>query len=236
MNATKYSDPGSQISFTGAVQGDSLALTVRDNGIGIAPESLARIFEMFSQVEGIAGRSEGGLGIGLALVKGIVGLHGGRVEARSAGLGHGSEFTVHLPLAARAAESAAPESSVAQSPAAGRRILVADDNRDAAESLAMLLELAGHEVRVADHGRAALAVAQVFRPDTALLDIGMPDMSGYEVAQALRAEPWAAGIRLIALTGWGQDSDRKRAIDAGFDQHVVKPVDPDQLSGMIDRA
>jgi signal transduction histidine kinase len=235
MNAIKYSDPGSQISLTGRVQGASLALTVRDNGIGIAPDSLARIFEMFSQVDSMAGRTEGGLGIGLALVKGIVNLHDGHVEARSDGLGKGSEFTVRLPLAIHVSEAAAPVIVNAQTLAAGRRVLIADDNRDAAESLAMLLELAGHEVRVADHGRAALAVAQVFRPDMAVLDIGMPDMSGYEVAEALRSEPWSSGLTLIALTGWGQDSDRRRAIDAGFDHHLIKPVDPDRLAELIVR-
>ena len=235
MNATKYSEPASRIALTCTVQRDALALSVKDNGVGIAPESLARIFEMFSQVDSMAARSEGGLGIGLALVKGIVELHAGRVEARSAGLGNGSEFIVHLPLAAQAPATATPITDEVQLPSAGRRILVADDNRDAAESLAMLLEMAGHEVRVAHHGRAALAVAQAFRPDTALLDIGMPEMSGYEVAQALRNEPWAVGIRLIALTGWGQDSDRRRALEAGFDHHLIKPVDPDQLAGMMVR-
>ena len=234
MNAIKYSEPGSRISLSGAVQDGGLVLSVRDNGVGIAPDSLGRIFEMFSQVDGMAGRSEGGLGIGLALVKGIVELHGGQVEARSAGLGQGSEFVVRLSLAGLTTAPAARMAD-AQPTSAGHRILVADDNRDAAESLAMLLEMAGHEVRVADHGRAALAVAQVFRPDTALLDIGMPDMSGYEVAQALRAEPWASDIRLIALTGWGQDADRRRALEAGFDQHVVKPVDPDRLAELIGR-
>jgi signal transduction histidine kinase len=235
MNATKYSEPASRITLSCTVQGDALALSVKDNGVGIAPESLARIFEMFSQVDSMAARSEGGLGIGLALVKGIVELHSGRVEARSAGLGRGSEFIVHLPLAAQAPASATPITDEVQLPSAGRRILVADDNRDAADSLAMLLEMAGHEVRVAHHGRAALAVAQAFRPDTALLDIGMPEMSGYEVAQALRSEPWAVGLRLIALTGWGQDSDRRRALEAGFDHHLIKPVDPDQLAGMMVR-
>jgi len=194
---------------------------------------MPEIFEMFSQVSSVAGRSEGGLGIGLALVKGIAEMHGGSVEARSRGLGFGSEFIVRLPLAARPQVASRFGADPEQAPPARRRILVADDNRDAAESLAMLLEMAGHEVRVAHLGRAALALAQVFRPDTALLDIGMPDLSGYEVAQSLRAEPWAANIRLIALTGWGQDSDRRRALEAGFDHHLIKPVDPDQLAGLI---
>jgi len=160
-------------------------------------------------------------------------MHGGSVEAHSGGLGFGSEFIVHLPLAARPQAASHLATDAEQAPPARRRILIADDNRDAAESLAMLLEMAGHEVRVAHLGRAALALAQVFRPDTALLDIGMPDLSGYEVAQSLRAEPWAANIRLIALTGWGQDSDRRRALEAGFDHHLIKPVDPDQLAGLI---
>jgi CheY-like chemotaxis protein len=233
MNAVKYSDPGGRIELTGTVSGDMLVLSIKDDGVGIAPESIAGIFEMFSQVDSAAVRSEGGLGIGLALVKGIVKLHGGSVEAHSAGLGHGSEFIVRLPMSAspQAASQAAMDTGTAN--ATRRRILVADDNRDAAESLAMLLEMAGHEVRVAHLGRAALSLAQVFRPDTALLDIGMPDMSGYEVAESLRREPWAANIRLIALTGWGQDSDRRRALEAGFDHHLIKPVDPDKLAALI---
>ena len=233
MNAVKYSDPGSHIELKCTVQGGTLTLSVKDNGIGIAPESMPKIFEMFSQVDGVAGRSDGGLGIGLALVKGITELHGGKVEARSGGLGFGSEFIVHLPLVARPQATSRPVTDPAQAPSTRRRILVADDNRDAAESLAMLLEMAGHEVRVAHLGRSALSLAQMFRPDTALLDIGMPDLSGYEVAQSLRREPWAANIRLIAHTGWGQDSDRRRALEAGFDHHLIKPVDPDQLTGLI---
>lgn len=233
MNAVKYSDPGSRIELSCTVFDDTLLLSVKDDGVGIAPESIAGIFEMFSQVDSVAGRSEGGLGIGLALVKGIVRLHGGSVEALSAGLGSGSEFIVRLPMAEQLPATARPVSEPAKASPTRRRILVADDNRDAAESLAMLLEMAGHEVRVAHLGRAALSVAQVFRPDTALLDIGMPDMSGYEVAQSLRREPWAANIRLIALTGWGQESDRRRALEAGFDHHLIKPVDPDKLAALI---
>jgi signal transduction histidine kinase/ActR/RegA family two-component response regulator len=233
MNAVKYSDPGSHIELRCSVEGHTLSLSVKDNGIGIAPESIAGIFEMFSQVDTVAKRSEGGLGIGLALVKGITELHGGRVEARSAGLGFGSEFIAHLPLSTQTSASSRPAAGSEPAPSTRRRILVADDNRDAAESLAMLLEMAGHEVRVAHHGQAALSLAQVFRPDTALLDIGMPDMSGYEVARSLRREAWAENVQLIALTGWGQESDRRRALEAGFDHHLIKPVDPDQLAGLI---
>jgi signal transduction histidine kinase/CheY-like chemotaxis protein len=233
MNAAKYSDPGSHIVLRCSVHGDTLALSVKDNGIGMAPASIAGVFEMFSQVDDVAGRSEGGLGIGLALVKGITELHGGTVEARSAGLGCGSEFIVRLPLAAQVPVATGLACDPAPSPTSRRRILIADDNRDAAESLAMLLEIAGHEVRVAHFGRAALSLAQIFRPDIAVLDIGMPDLSGYEVAEALRQEQWAANTRLIALTGWGQDSDRRRALAAGFDHHLIKPVDPDRLAEVI---
>ena len=233
MNAAKYSDPGSHIRLECTASGDTLTLSVKDEGIGIAPESIAGIFEMFSQVDGVAERSGGGLGIGLALVKGIVDLHGGRVEARSAGLGLGSEFIVRLPLIVHSPKAPAHIADAPQAATNRRRILIADDNRDAAESLAMLLEMSGHEVRVAHLGHTALSIAQAFRPDTALLDIGMPDLTGYEVAESLRREPWAEGIALIALTGWGQESDRRRALEAGFDHHLIKPVDPDQLAELI---
>ncbi|MEO6187120.1 MAG: ATP-binding protein [Steroidobacteraceae bacterium] len=232
-NAAKFSDAGSRIDLAVTVDGQTLALSVRDNGIGIAPESLSKIFEMFSQIEGLAGRSDGGLGIGLALVKGLAELHGGSAEARSIGLGHGSEFIVRLPLATPLAGTAPDMGARAQEAPVRRRILVADDNRDAAESLSMLLEMAGHEVRVACLGREALAIAQVYRPDIVLLDIGMPDLNGYEVARAMRLESWALKVQLIALTGWGQAEDRRKALQAGFDHHLVKPIDPDQLEELI---
>jgi signal transduction histidine kinase len=233
MNAAKYSDAGSHIELVGTVQGDTLSLSVKDDGIGIAPECLTGIFEMFSQIDGVSRRSDGGLGIGLALVKGLTELHGGMVEARSGGLGHGSEFIVRLPLALPQLAASPPVDDPAPAALVRRRILIADDNQDAADSLSMLLQLAGHDVRVAHLGRAALALAEAFRPDTAVLDIGMPDLSGYEVAQMLRREPWATKMQLIALTGWGQHDDRRRAMEAGFDHHLVKPVDTDQLRGLI---
>ena len=234
-NAAKYTDAGGHITLSGYMDNGLLALSVKDDGIGIPAESLRGIFAMFSQVEGAAVRSEGGLGIGLALVNGLTELHGGSVEVSSEGLGHGSEFIVKLPVLTTdvmpALQVDAPTATVRRS-----RILVADDNTDAADSLAMILEMAGHDVRVVHDGRAALSVAQSFRPDIVLLDIGMPQLNGYEVAQALRQEPWGGNITLIALTGWGQESDRLKAMDAGFDRHLTKPVDPDTLEQLMGSA
>ena len=233
-NAAKYTDPAGHIELSGGVQNDTLWLSVKDDGIGIAPEALTRIFDMFSQIDSASVRAEGGLGIGLALVKGLLELHGGTIEATSEGLGQGSKFTVHVPLVASTATQ--KRASGADAPplaTAGRRVMVADDNTDAAEALAMLLELAGHEVRVAHGGRAALAIAQTFRPDVALLDIGMPDLSGYEVAKELRRLSWGAGICLVALTGWGRDDDRQRAMVAGFDRHLTKPIDAGALEALL---
>jgi PAS domain S-box-containing protein len=234
-NSAKYTDPAGHIELSVSVQDHLLCLSVKDDGIGIAPESLNKIFEMFSQVDSASARSEGGLGIGLALVKGIVDLHGGTVGARSAGPGLGSEFTVSLPLAPAEAVATASNPNAPPLAVTGLRVIVADDNKDAADALAMLLELSGHEVRVAHGGRAALSLAQTFRPDVVILDIGMPDLSGYEVAEQLRREPWGESIMLIALTGWGRDDDRQRATAAGFDQHMTKPVDPEKLEALISK-
>lgn len=232
-NASKYSDAGSHVELVATVRQNTLTLSVKDDGIGIDPRSIGTVFDMFSQIDGVEGRSEGGLGLGLALVKGLAELQGGSVEARSAGLGQGSEFLLRLPVA-EAPPAASPAKNEASNQAAvARRILIADDNQDAAESMALLLELGRHTVRTAHLGRAALSLAQTFRPDTVLLDIGMPDLSGYEVAQRLRQEPWAIGAHLIALTGLGQEADRQRALAAGFDHHLVKPVDTDQLVALI---
>jgi PAS domain S-box-containing protein len=231
-NAAKYTDAGGHITLSGAVDAGTLSLSIQDNGIGIPPDSLNGIFVMFSQVEAAAARSEGGLGIGLALVRGLTELHGGTVEAKSAGVGAGSEFIVHVPLAAPRTETLI-EADTPSRTSVGRRILVADDNRDAADSLALFLELAGHEVRVAHDGRAALSLAHTFRPDAVLLDIGMPQLDGYAVAKALRKESWGERIYLMALTGWGQEGDRQRAIDAGFDRHLTKPIDPDALQMLL---
>jgi PAS domain S-box-containing protein len=241
-NAAKYTDAGGHIELAASADEGRLRLSVKDDGIGIAPDSLAHVFAMFSQVERGSERSAGGLGIGLALVQGIVELLSGRVAVASPGVGRGTEFTVVLPLVAAGPtdpESAPqPAAAPAAAPAtatrpASRRVLVADDNQDAADTLAMILELAGHEVRVAHDGRAAFALAAEFRPEFALLDLGMPELSGYELARALRREPWGRDMQLIALTGWGQDGDRRRAEAAGFDRHITKPVDPGVIEGLL---
>ena len=231
-NAAKYTDAGGHIMLSGRLESGLLHLSIKDDGIGIPIGALTGIFEMFAQVEAAATRSEGGLGIGLALVHGLTELHGGTVEAHSKGPGHGSEFIVKLPIVAAHAFGTSNTDLPEPAPV-GRRVLVADDNQDAADSLAMILEMAGHDVRVVHDGRSALSVAHSFRPDAVLLDIGMPQLSGYEVARALRKQPWGNGLTLIALTGWGQDGDRQQAVDAGFDRHLTKPVDPDALEMLL---
>jgi len=229
-NAAKYTDPGGRIELSARVESSAVRITVTDNGIGIPAQSLDRIFDMFAQIDSQSSRTEGGLGIGLALVKGLVELHGGTAEVASAGPGQGTEFTIHLPLPTdevNGAQSGAMAAALHS--AKTRRVLIADDNKDAADSLGILFEIDGHEVRVAHGGHAALALAQTFRPDVALLDIGMPELSGYEVAAALRKEPWGKAIYLIALTGWGQESDRRQSKEAGFDRHLTKPIDMEAL-------
>ncbi len=214
-----------------------VVLRLQDTGIGIAPEMLTRIFELFVQGQQAAARSQGGLGIGLTLVKNLVEMHHGTVEARSRGLGQGSEFVVRLPLAAgRQAEQTLQETDPGQqgTPAASRRrILVVDDNVDAADSLALILRLGGHEVLVAHDGPTGLQLAQSSRPDIIFLDIGMPGMDGYEVARRLRRQPDLDGVRLVALTGWGAQEDRRRSAAAGFDQHLVKPVEPTAIQDVL---
>ena len=231
-NAAKYTDPEGHITLGVVLTGRTLVLFVRDTGVGLAPQTLTRVFEMFSQVDAHDERSEGGLGIGLALVKGLVELHGGRVEARSTGLERGTEFVVTLPEVCVARTSPQPPATAVTGPQRriARRVVVADDNRDGAESLGMLLQLAGHEVHIAHTGPEALQLAARHRPHVAILDIGMPGMSGYEVAEQIRREPWGAGMRLIALTGRGQDDDKVHARLAGFDLHWTKPLDPEALA------
>jgi CheY-like chemotaxis protein len=218
-----------------AATGDAVEVRVTDNGIGIRPEQIARVFEMFRQGDSIAERATGGMGIGLSLVRGLVEMHGGTIRATSAGVGRGSEFVVRLPLAGSPAAAAHAE-AVAKgkdAPPPSCRVLVADDLRDSADSLALLIELMGHTVEVAYDGEAAWRSAERFRPDIALLDLGMPKLDGFTVCRKIRAEPWGAAIRLVAQSGWGQDEDRRRTAEAGFDHHLVKPIDPLALDALV---
>jgi signal transduction histidine kinase len=226
-NATKFMAPGGRIVLRVARDGGSAVITVTDDGIGIPADRIDRVFDLFTQVHRDGDGVQGGLGIGLALVRRLVEMHGGTVEARSEGPGRGTQLRVRLPLAAqsRAAQSVAPQVNDEPLPTQERRrILVADDNGDAAGSLALRLELAGHDVRTAQDGLEALAVARTFQPEVVLLDLGMPAMDGYETARHLRRLSWGKQVRLIALTGWGQQQDRIRTAEAGFDVHLVKPV------------
>jgi CheY-like chemotaxis protein len=209
-------------------------MSVKDSGIGIPTEQLASIFELFAQVDRSLERTHGGLGIGLTLVKQLVEMHQGRVEARSDGVGFGSEFLVRLPIIVEMLPlQHSPRRAALKQPEAPRRILVVDDNRDSAASLAMLLQIDGHETHMASDGEEAVALAKIFRPDVVLLDIGLPKLNGFEVCRRIRQHLWAKDMTLIALTGWGQDEDRRKAKDAGFDHHMVKPVDYAALTNLL---
>ena len=230
-NAAKYTNHGGLITIASRTDRGEAVVSVSDNGIGIAPHLLSQVFDMFMQVDRSTRRSQGGLGIGLTLVKSLVAMHGGSVEARSEGPGLGSEFIVRLPLLE---ESSLPAEAARRiAPLPPRRILIVDDSHDGGESLAMLLRVLGAEVALAHTGRHALECLVTFRPDAVLLDIGMPGMDGYEVARRIRANPANRHIQLIALTGWGQDEDRQRSAAAGFDHHLVKPANVDQLRQLL---
>ena len=234
INAAKYTNEGGDIRIEGLREGAQAIVKVSDSGIGIGPSLLPHVFDLFTQGERTLDRAQGGLGIGLTLVRRIVEMHGGAVEARSAGAGLGSEFIVRLPaIESRPRTVAAAVKS--KQPASTRllRILVVDDNVDAAESIAMLLSLDGHDVRSVHDAQRALDMVSEFLPDLVLLDIGLPGMDGYEVARQLRSRQEITGIRLVAVTGYGQQEDRDRARDAGFDQHLVKPVEPDALNAVL---
>jgi CheY-like chemotaxis protein len=231
-NACKFTDPGGHVSLTVAKEGAQAVIRVRDDGIGIAADQMPRLFEMFTQADTSRERSRDGLGIGLTLVKTLVEMHGGTITARSDGPGRGSEFEVRLPALAEAPRAAAPAAE-APAPSPPRRVLIVDDNVDGADSLAMLLQHGGHETHLAHDGLQAIEAAERLRPDAVLLDIGLPRLNGYDVCQHIRGQPWGRGLTLIALTGWGQDEDRSRSKQAGFDAHLVKPVDYDVLAQVL---
>ena len=231
-NAAKYTDRGGRVSLTADITGDDVVVSVADTGVGIEPEKRVRLFELFFQADVTLERSHGGLGIGLALVRRLVELHGGRVEARSEGVGLGSEFIVRLPILKEAA-MAAPGPDRALASISPVRVVVADDNRDSADSLAMLLRLQGHDVHTVYDGVDAVSAADRLRPDAVLLDIGMPRLNGYEACRQIRQSSWGRDVLMIAMTGWGQDHDRLRTVDVGFDAHLVKPVDPQELIALL---
>jgi signal transduction histidine kinase/ActR/RegA family two-component response regulator len=236
-NAAKYTDEDGCIALSIELSAAALTLQVKDSGIGIDPKFIPGVFEMFSQLDSAIDRAEGGLGIGLALVKGLVALHGGRVTVSSAGVGLGSEFTIHLPRSLvdigeiNEPTPARPKSAESTD----LKILMADDNRDAVDSLAMVLQLAGYDVLVAYDGKEALMLAERHRPDVVVLDIGMPGMTGYEVARAIRQLDGCKSMYLIAITGWGQADDKERAGAAGFDHHLTKPIDPQRVEELLQR-
>ena len=232
-NAAKYTDEGGQIWITVEQEGAEVVLRVWDTGVGISPELLPRIFDLFTQSDRTLDRSQGGLGIGLSLVQKLVELHGGTVEAHSAGLGRGSKFIVRLPSLSPAGESIIARIETVKQPEQTSRVLVVDDNMDAADMLVMMLQMFGHETRAAYSGQTALETAVEYQPDVVLLDIGLPDMDGYQVARHLRQQPQTKDVRLIAITGYGQDSDRLRSQEAGCEHHLVKPVDPQKLQDLL---
>lgn len=233
-NAAKFTPRGGTVAICGGIEGRDVVIRIRDNGVGIAPSALPDVFDLFSQIDPGLERARGGLGIGLHLVRSFVEMHGGSVSARSEGPGRGSEFVVRLPRMSTAPQRVAAAPAALPPAGSGQRILVVDDNRDGAESLSLLLELMGHEIRTAHDGVEAVEQAAAFAPHVVLLDLGLPKLDGYEAARRIRAMPHGSGILLVALTGWGSDVDRARSRAAGFDHHLVKPVDMAVLRGLLD--
>jgi len=233
-NAAKYSEPGGRILVTADRNGGNAVVRICDDGIGMASDMLPRIFEMFTQINR-SGRRQGGLGIGLTLTKQLVEMHGGRIEAHSEGLGKGSEFVVQLPCVTVSADQASksPSADIRPPLSVSRRILVVDDSVDTANSLTKLLKVMDHDVRTAHDGMKAVEVAEAFRPDMAFLDIGMPELNGYEVARHIRAQDWGANIVLVAVSGWGQEEDKRRSKEAGFTHHVTKPLNAACLRKLV---
>jgi signal transduction histidine kinase/ActR/RegA family two-component response regulator len=228
-NASKYSQPSTTIRVSAVRQGSEVVISVQDEGIGIAPEAQDAIFDMFGRA---AAGGQDGLGVGLTLAQHLARLHGGSIEVSSAGPGQGSEFQVHLPILVDTSVAAA-QPVRAREPYRGHRVLVVDDNRDAADALASLLELEGNETHVAHDGASAVELAESLRPDVMLLDIGLPRLNGYEVARRVRAEPWGGSMLLIALTGWGHPEEQAKSVEAGFDHHLVKPADIGTVTDLL---
>ncbi len=234
-NAAKYTEQGGRIALSSERQGDQAVVRVRDNGIGINSEMLPRIFDLFTQVNQHDERSQGGLGIGLTVVRSLIEMHGGSVVARSDGPGQGSEFLIRLPVLTRPRRGEVHDEPTrpAVEPVR-RRVLIVDDNNDSARSLARVIgRIGGHEVRTAHDGREGIELVESFQPDIVILDIGLPGMNGYEVARRLRALPGGDRLFLVAMTGYGQEEDRRRSRDAGFDRHLVKPVAVEALSELF---
>jgi signal transduction histidine kinase/ActR/RegA family two-component response regulator len=232
-NAAKYTETSGRIRLTAERQGDDVVVSVADSGIGISAEVLPHVFEIFSQAKPALERSQGGLGIGLSLVKGLADLHGGSVEARSEGPGRGSEFVVRLPLCDAPARQASQTHTAEPVPTAKYSILIADDNQDSADGMAMNLKRMGNDSSTAYDGEQAVQAAEALRPDVVLLDLGMPKLNGYDACRRIREQPWGKRMFLVALTGWGQEDDVRRTEEAGFDRHVVKPVDPAVLNKLL---
>jgi CheY-like chemotaxis protein/two-component sensor histidine kinase len=234
-NAAKFTERGGRIRLTSEREGNEIVVRVQDNGIGIAPAMLPRIFDMFVQADRSLERTQSGLGIGLTLVKRVAEMHGGSVEARSEGTGKGSEFLVRIPIdmAMPVQGEAPPSDGDAVASHTSIRVLVADDNEDAVRSLAMMLRAMGHEVHTAQDGAEVLEAAAEIMPTLILMDIGMPRMNGYDAARRIREQPWGRNITLVALTGWGLEEDKRLAAEAGFDRHVVKPVESSVLRSIL---
>jgi len=234
INAAKYTDSGGRIALEARQEGGEVVVVIRDNGMGISGDMMPRVFTLFAQASPAIERSEGGLGIGLALVRGLVELHGGSVRAHSRGVGQGSEFVVRLPIGnAEVGMSSDETGARASAGAKPLRLLVADDNRDSAATCAALLEASGHQVSIAHTGREAFDLACSLQPDALLLDIGMPELNGYQLAQRIRGTGWGRRAMLIAITGWGQEQDKRQALAAGFDRHLTKPIDPSVLEALL---
>jgi CheY-like chemotaxis protein len=234
-NSAKFTGAGGRVDLRIAEDGPDVVIRVSDTGIGIPRHMLAHVFEMFAQVADTRARQHGGLGIGLTLVRRLVELHGGQVWAESEGDGRGSTFVVRLPQAEMPTTDGhpLPDAPIAPTSSTRRRVLVVDDNIDAATMLATLLEMSGHDVQTAFGGAAALELLRDFQPDVAFLDIGMPGMNGFELARRIRAEPRLAGMTLVAVTGWGQDEDRRQSLSAGLDHHLTKPVDAAEVLALV---